>query len=261
MNPDAITAQAAPRIMRIGDRFDPSSHYGPEYYGGGPGIQYTRQNGEQAIYHGPARTWEGFEKVIKAIDHAIPRGHGRKLIDIGCSSGDFIGRALKHRWNAYGVDLSAAASASSPQEVKSRIFIEDITKTNTNLQEKAPFDICTTWDFWEHIFHDDLNALTESTRKLIRPFGLMINDICTTDSEHGEFIAQKDCTITQENNVFLCSGHVNVRTWGWWKDHFESRGFKVRNDIAYEMQVKFWEQHLIEHSWSPRNLLVLERLP
>jgi hypothetical protein len=65
--PSPRMAAAYPRELRIGDPFDPSKHYDEPYFGGGAGLLYTTPTGEKAIYHGPARDWDGFSTIGQAM--------------------------------------------------------------------------------------------------------------------------------------------------------------------------------------------------
>jgi 2-polyprenyl-3-methyl-5-hydroxy-6-metoxy-1,4-benzoquinol methylase len=252
----------SPRRLEIGTIFNAANHYTEEYYNGA-GLEYMTPNGTWDIYYGPAPTWEGFYLVAEMLEEIIDQSQGRKLLDIGCSYGDFVRKAVQKGWDAYGVDISANAVQRSHPDVRERIICADIVCPNESLKTQAPFDVITSWDFWEHIYESDLDQLIDGLFKLLRPGGVMFNIICTSARNERDFVLKKGGAFTKENSGLLCSGHITIHRWNWWVNKFLEHGYVVDYNLAYLFQVARSENQLNGFanllSWSPRNLVVIRK--
>ncbi|NEU74134.1 methyltransferase domain-containing protein [Hassallia byssoidea VB512170] len=260
--PKTEKLQLCPRKLEIGTVFDPATHYTEEYYNGA-GLEYIMPDGTWNIYYGPAPTWEGFYLVLEILDGILDKEQGRKLLDIGCSFGDFVHKAVQRGWDAYGVDISSKAVKRANPDVRDRIICSDVNKPNEALDRQAPFDLITAWDFWEHIYESDLDQLMAGLFKLLRPGGVIFNIICTSAQAERDFVMNKGEMFTQENSLKLCSGHITIHKWHWWVKKFIEHGYVFDYDLAYLFQVARAEDENSNFanivSWSSRNLLVLRK--
>jgi 2-polyprenyl-3-methyl-5-hydroxy-6-metoxy-1,4-benzoquinol methylase len=79
-----------------------------------------------------------------------PAAAGR-LLDVGCGLGFFVERALAAGWDAYGCDTSVAWTASARQRVgDERVRTGEL---GSAIAQDARFDLITSWDVLEHVFH------------------------------------------------------------------------------------------------------------
>jgi 2-polyprenyl-3-methyl-5-hydroxy-6-metoxy-1,4-benzoquinol methylase len=253
-------ASPSSKRLELGSTFDPSTHYCEEYYGGGAGLEHYHPHLGWIIYHGPGHVWHGFVEVAASMLNVVGDLSHSKILDIGCSYGDFVERAVNLGLNAYGVDLSESAISKSSKSISARLICSDITQPSVALHNLAPFGVTTSWDFWEHIFEDDLETLLKGVHDLTLANGLMINCICTCENETQEQSFPKGIKFDERNSWLLCSGHVNLRTKSWWLNKFSSNGFKPREDLAQKMH-----QSLLANlpdlpaSWSLNNIVIVEK--
>ncbi|WP_411348129.1 methyltransferase domain-containing protein [Paenibacillus sp. WLX2291] len=75
----------------------------------------------------------------------FPRG---RLLDVGCSTGNFIWEAQLRYWSVQGIEISEDAAERGRQDHDLDILTGELTDT---IFEKDTFDIITAWDVIEHI--------------------------------------------------------------------------------------------------------------
>ena len=252
-----------PRRIELGSVLDPSTHYGPEYYGEGAGLLFTRPSGKEDIYHGPAHEWEGFGAAAEILADILPAAKfGRSLLSIGCGSGCDVRHFQRRGWDAYGVDLSSAAIERASPDARDRLFCVDVLDAEAFAKlPRQRFHLILALDFWEHIWTKDLESLARRCHDLLEPGGVFFNIICTHGKNEREFVAAPGVRFTKENSEILVSGHVTVKCWSWWIGLFRKFGLQPRLDIAYLFQVRRTEDTSFRSalSWSARNLVVVER--
>lgn len=254
--------QASPRKGRrleIGSTFDPATHYTAEYYDG-RGIQFMKPDGTWATYYGTALHWEGFAFVAETLKTILGHVPGR-VLDVGCSAGNFVGHALVQGWDVWGIDLSAEAAAHARPDVRPRLIVGDVTEPNEALRSRAPFRLITTWDLMEHIYADQLPEFVRSLYDLLEPGGILWNTICTRGKSESDWTITPGSKVTQQTSWLLVSGHVTIRRHPWWVKLFRDHGFVVRHDLAALFQVAVAEDDVFvqNRSWGPRNIVVVQR--
>lgn len=245
------------RTLEPGSTFDPSTHYDNNYYGiNGGGILYPLPEGGWETYRGTAHKWGG-NQLLSVIMERLLKGVEKKLLDIGCGSGDFVWRMVQQGWDAYGADISD--SGKNVSMVPERIMVGDITKGLA--ADVANQGVVTALDFWEHIFMRDLDALLDSVHDMLQPGGIHFACICTRGDKEGDQVFNPGVKVTRENAWVLVSGHVNVRTWGWWLKRFVEHGFKPKYKLMNLFQVLREQDPGLRtcQSWSARNVLVVEK--
>jgi SAM-dependent methyltransferase len=268
------TVPAAPvGGFRVGGTFDPETHYTKDYYGGiGDGIPFVWPDGRRDTYHSTASEWGGFARVAGFIadvrDMAMfsfagnPEPKSSALVDLGCSSGNFVKHAVKHGFNAIGVDISPEAFAMADPETRQRLIVADIT-TGLDVLAGGGYDYVTAWDLWEHIQESKVDSTIEAVRQMLKLRGQGWFNICTR-GEGGEkdYTFEPPCEITQENAWLLVSGHLTIRRWGWWIERFAEHGLIPKWEAMQMFHVYRCEDPAMKNldSWSPRNLIVVERV-
>lgn len=210
-----------------------ADHYDEKYFTGKK--RYRDGKGAEALYHGPALTWEGFSALADALGPLVP---GKTLLDIGCSGGDFAARMAKvHGYDAYGVEVSEYAIKNCVPSMKGRIALEDITTCPSllgdNFDFPARFDVVMATDLLEHIYAEDLD----------RTFEWMVDKskrwlfFCVAIADGEEFVHTKGEVVPLQHERTAVSGHVNVRNWRYWVRYFAEKGLKVRWDLGYLFQM------------------------
>ncbi|MFH1023637.1 MAG: class I SAM-dependent methyltransferase [Planctomycetota bacterium] len=99
-------------------------------------------------------------------------GTGRRLLDVGCATGDFVSWALRNDWVAEGIDLSeSAVGIGLARGLPLRqCRIEDLAHS------EAYYDTITLWDVLEHLA-DPAGALAILKERLAPGGVLMIKTI------------------------------------------------------------------------------------
>lgn len=97
------------------------------------------------------------------------------LLDIGCSTGEFLEAAKKEQYNIFGVDISEYACAKARENLKvSTETIDNSSIEDSEFLFKKKFDVITMWDVIEHCtniandMHQILGALRKDGLLLIR---------------------------------------------------------------------------------------------
>lgn len=85
----------------------------------------------------------GMGQLYGRMMELLPKGDGKKLLDIGCGRGDFIHYAAQRGWDAQGVDL---LRWDAPHSVSIRVgdFVA------MDLPEES-YDVITAWALLEHV--------------------------------------------------------------------------------------------------------------
>ena len=251
-----------PVEIPVGTPFDPTTHYGPDYYAEGRGYLFTNTDGTKQIYHGPGQRWGAFKQVAGIISHTLPK-KGRYL-SLGCGAGDDVLRFLEEGWDAYGIDLSESAVAAGiamDARLDGRLICQDVL-TYDDLgggTGSAGFDLICTFDFWEHIWLKDVDALQKRVLDLLKPGGVHFNIVCTRSKLEQDWTIKPGDCFTQENSWLLVSGHVTMRTWHWWMQRFKRNGFVPRTDVGYVFQLERQDDAGLKEaqSWDLRHTVVI----
>lgn len=119
--------------------------------------------------------YKTFEKRIELIKKYVSGG---RLLDVGCSSGFFIETAIKHGFDAYGMEFSKQAIKQAKPEIQDRITNGDINLIRES--GKGEFDIIVAFDVIEHT-HDPVRFLID-LQEVLSPGGWLI--LSTPDTGH-----------------------------------------------------------------------------
>ena len=109
-----------------------------------------------------------FEHHLKPLEQLSGSPAGRPLLDVGCHVGVFVEIAVRHGWEAWGVDPSHWAVSQA--QARGLRVVQGTLET-AGLGEAA-FDVVTMWDVVEHVT-DPRDTLQQAWR-LLRPGGLLV---------------------------------------------------------------------------------------
>jgi len=116
----------------------------------------------------------------------------RRLLDIGCGTGDFLKHCQDKKWQALGLEPDIDARNIAKEKAVEVNEIEALF----NL-EKESFDIITMWHVLEHVYH--LKRDLSQIHKLIKPEGCLVLALpnhTSYDAKHyGEYWAAWDLPI------------------------------------------------------------------
>ena len=144
----------------------PSEGHLPSYYKSEDYISHTdsKRNLFEKVYQFVKNiTLKRKLKLINSFDL-----DSKRLLDVGCGTGDFLSIAQNDNWDVLGIEPNASARALANS--KTNNAVHDIDK----LLELKPssFDVITLWHVLEHLpkLEDHLNIL----KSLLKPNGRLI---------------------------------------------------------------------------------------
>ncbi|MCK5346038.1 MAG: class I SAM-dependent methyltransferase, partial [Candidatus Heimdallarchaeota archaeon] len=131
---------------------------------------------EWAIKHHAGKNklkWEGNQKLqqivyaprIKQFQKYWQTG---KILDVGCSTGDFLEYIKGYGWDVYGCELSQHSSEFARKRLNCDIRCDEFEKSEF---PSAFFDVVTMWDVIEHVI-DPTTIINEALR-ILQPGGLL----------------------------------------------------------------------------------------
>ena len=119
-------------------------------------------------------TWEGNEALQEILYGARLvgiekyRSNGR-ILDVGCSTGDFLSYAKSKGWEVYGSELAELTATIARQkldcEVRHGMFENSGFEANY-------FDVVTMWDVVEHVLEPQ--RLVAEALRILRPGGVLV---------------------------------------------------------------------------------------
>jgi len=166
----------------------PASDKLSEYYKSEDYISHTdsKRNLFEKAYHFARNI--SLKKKLKLINSFSKSS--KKLLDVGCGTGDFLEIAQNNSWNVYGIEPNDKARAIANKKTNNAVFeIEQLL----NFDEHS-FDVITLWHVLEHL--PNLEHHINVFKKLLKPNGVLIIAVPnykSFDSKHyAEFWAAFD---------------------------------------------------------------------
>lgn len=144
----------------------PSSNKLPEYYKSEDYISHTdsKRNLFEKVYHLVRSI--SLKKKLSLINSFA--SEEKKLLDVGCGTGDFLEIALQNNWHIFGIEPNEQARTIANKKTNNSVY-----KTEQLLKfEENSFDVITLWHVLEHL--PDLENQIQIFKKLIKTNGTLI---------------------------------------------------------------------------------------
>ncbi len=138
----------------------------PSYYKSEDYISHTdaKRNTLEKIYH-TVREFALKQKLNLISKYTSP---SKKVLDIGCGTGNFLKEALKHNWTVLGIEPNAQARTIANKKTNNAVFKTD----KLSSLKASSFDVITLWHVFEHL--PNLEEQIRHYKKLLKPQGALI---------------------------------------------------------------------------------------
>lgn len=107
----------------------------------------------------------------------------KKILDIGCGTGTFLGECKKNGWQVYGTEPNDKARATAIELTRGKI-----EKDFQNCFEGETFNTITLWHVLEHIHL--LNETITKIKKIMEPNGTLIIAVPNCDSYDANYFKE-----------------------------------------------------------------------
>lgn len=144
----------------------PSSDKLPEYYESEDYISHTdsKRNLFEKVYHLVRSI--SLKKKLNLINSFA--SEEKKLLDIGCGTGDFLKTAQQNNWHVFGIEPNKEARDIANKKTNNSVFeTEQLLKF-----EPISFDVISLWHVLEHL--PNLEEQIAIFKKLLKPNGTLI---------------------------------------------------------------------------------------
>ena len=160
----------------------PSSDKLPEYYNSQDYISHTdsKRNLFEKAYHLVRSI--SLKKKLNLINSFS--SEEKKLLDVGCGTGDFLETAQQNNWQVSGIEPNKQARAIANKKTDNSVFeIEQLLKFESN-----SFDVITLWHVLEHL--PNLDDHIAVFKKLLKPNGTLIIAVPNHESYDAKYYKQ-----------------------------------------------------------------------
>jgi 2-polyprenyl-3-methyl-5-hydroxy-6-metoxy-1,4-benzoquinol methylase len=144
----------------------PSEEQLPKFYQSEDYISHTdaKRNWFEKAYH--VIKTIALKRKLKLINSFKPEG--KKLLDIGCGTGDFLKVAKENKWHITGIEPNPKARLIANKKTANSVFsINQLLKF-----EAHSFDVITLWHVLEHL--PKLESHISVFESLLKPNGYLV---------------------------------------------------------------------------------------
>ncbi len=125
-------------------------------------------------------------KMMKNARKPPVNGPG-KVLDIGCSWGDYLGRLRTLGWEPYGIELDEEAAQAARDSYQVQVTVGTAEDKLRDYSDDS-FDLVTLWHVLEHL-NDPSLVLRESCR-VLKPGGMLALEVPNFDSAWSHLLGE-----------------------------------------------------------------------
>lgn len=109
-----------------------------------------------------------FESALKKYAPQVLTQSSRKLLDVGCGTGDFLKVAQGQGWQVSGTEISANAAQKVSSRINGIVYVGDLNSINFANQK---YDVITAYHVIEHLL--DPVSFLKQIEKILEPSGIV----------------------------------------------------------------------------------------
>jgi 2-polyprenyl-3-methyl-5-hydroxy-6-metoxy-1,4-benzoquinol methylase len=160
----------------------PSKNEMGRYYNSEAYISHT--DGKRTVFERAYQIvrWFTLKHKLKLINQYATSS--KRLLDIGCGTGDFLKAAVSANWNVTGIEPNEKARVIARAKVKNDIF----KPSHLNDLEHHTFDVITLWHVLEHV--PDLDNYITQLKQLLHPNGVIVVAVPNYNSYDAKYYKQ-----------------------------------------------------------------------
>lgn len=160
----------------------PSSDTLSDYYESEDYISHTdsKRNLFEKVYHLVRAI--SLKKKLNLIN--VFSSEEKKLLDIGCGTGDFLQTAQKNDWTVSGIEPNQQAKNIANKKTNESVFdVDQLLKFDAD-----SFDVITLWHVLEHL--PNLDEQIATFKKLLKPNGTLVIAVPNYKSYDAQYYKQ-----------------------------------------------------------------------
>jgi 2-polyprenyl-3-methyl-5-hydroxy-6-metoxy-1,4-benzoquinol methylase len=142
--------------------------------------------------------------IFRTIENLGP-GDSRRLLDVGCATGNLLQVAQEHGWDSYGIEISSWAVERARQKGLT-VYEKPLQECNL---ESSSFDVVTLYDVVEH-FPNPKNELKEIWR-ILKPGGWLIIETPNIESISVKFLYGPNSDLVQPHAHLVLFSKSTIR--------------------------------------------------
>lgn len=107
-------------------------------------------------------------KKLQLIDSF--KTSSKRLLDVGCGTGDFLSLCSTYNWEVVGVEPNSKAQKLASEKLNnSSVLVNDLLELNDSAEK---FDVITLWHVLEHV--PNLEEYITKLKSLLKPNGVLL---------------------------------------------------------------------------------------
>ncbi len=155
----------------------------------------------------------------------------KKLLDVGCSNGQYLKIFRDCGYEGYGIDISPHAVRYATEHYR---LAAEVTSLDDFRAKNGPFDVITLFDVIEHL-HDPVDSL-KKLHKLLKPGGILVLQTPNYDSLIQRMTGIRWYWLLVPHHLFLFSERS--------MEIFLRRDFDILHLQTWDDMYEFWSNIL-----------------
>jgi len=108
-----------------------------------------------------------FDRWRRQREHILRQKQSGAVLDLGCSSGGFLGTMKGKSWKLFGIEMEASTAEKARQATGAEVFVGDVIDAPFRA---GSFDVITCFDVLEHVY--DPREFLGKVRQWLKPGGI-----------------------------------------------------------------------------------------